>query len=242
MALSVPLRGQRHESPVAQFLVVRRHATLSLPMNNLDQTKTQRFQFLHKLYEVTEGNRRSIVSMWELGSALGLDGAQTSTVVDYLAGEGLVEHVAIGGEISLTHHGLKEVERALSAPEEPTTYFPPVVNILHVQSMVGSQIQQGTHESTQSFAWTQQQIDAVREFVSLLKQQLPTVALSPEAQNDASADVSTLEAQLKSSQPKRGIIRESLQSVRTILEGAASDAVASNLLPPLLQLLSSLAQ
>ena len=157
-------------------------------MNNLEETKARRFQFLNKLYEITGGNRRAYVSMWDLGRELGFDGDQTSTVVDYLTGEGLVEHVAIGGEISLTHYGLKEVESALATPDQPTTYFPPVVNILHVQSMVGSQIQQGTHQSTQSFTWTQPQIDAVREFVALLKEQLPKAALSSQAQNDASAE------------------------------------------------------
>lgn len=211
-------------------------------MNNLEQTKARRFQFLRKLYEVSGGNRRSRISMWDLGGKLGFDRDQTSTVVDYLTGEGVVEVVAIGGAISLTHYGLKEVESAPSTPDQPTTYSPPVVNILHIQSMVGSQIQQGTHESTQSFTWTQPKIDAVREFVALLKEQLPKVGLSPQAQTGASAEVSTLEAQLKSSQPKPGIIRKSLQSVRTILEGAASDVVASNLLPSLLQLLSSVAQ
>jgi len=41
-------------------------------------------------------------------------------IVEYLVGENLVEYVAIGGEIAITHYGRKEIERALSAPDIAT--------------------------------------------------------------------------------------------------------------------------
>ena len=41
-------------------------------------------------------------------------------IVEYLVGENLVEYVAIGGEIAITHYGRKEIESALSAPDIAT--------------------------------------------------------------------------------------------------------------------------
>jgi ElaB/YqjD/DUF883 family membrane-anchored ribosome-binding protein len=36
----------------------------------------------------------------------------------------------MGGSIAITHFGVVEIERALTHPEEDTTYFPAVVNIM----------------------------------------------------------------------------------------------------------------
>jgi len=211
-------------------------------MNGVEETKKKRFQYLNKLHDATGGSSHSYVSMRELGQQLGFDGDETSNIVEYLVGEQLVKHVAIGGEITITHSGRKEIESALSAPEKPTTYFPPVVNILHVQSMVGSQIQQGTHHSTQKLAITQNQLDAVRDFVALFKARLSEIPLDGDSKAEAGAEIATLDAQLQSSRPKPGILRESLQSIRTILEGAAGSVVASDLLPKLLYTIATLSQ
>jgi hypothetical protein len=90
--------------------------------------------------------------MWDIGTELGLSRDETDNVVDYLVGEGLATHRAIGGAIAMTHGGVLEVERALTKPEAATKYFPPVINIMNIRSMVGSQIQQGTHASSQNKA------------------------------------------------------------------------------------------
>ena len=211
-------------------------------MNELVETKKKRFQYLNKLHDATGGISHSYVSMWNLGNELGFNRDETSNIVEYLVGESLVKHVAIGGEITITHYGRKEIESALSAPENPTTYFPPVVNILHVQSMVGSQIQQGSHHSTQKMSITQNQLDAVRDFVALLKTRLSDIPLDSDSKAEAGAEIATVEAQLQSSRPKHGILSQSLQSIRTILEGAAGSVVASDLLPKLIQTIGTLSQ
>ncbi len=43
------------------------------------------------------------------------------------------------------------------------------------------------------------------------------------------AELATLKAQSESPKPKRSIIRESLSSLRAVLEGAAGEVLASNL-------------
>ena len=147
----------------------------------------------------------------------------------------------MGGAISITHPGVKEIEEALSHPEEATEHFPPVVNIINVQNMVGSQIQQGTTGSTQTGDFSIEAVQAVRDFVDGLKAQLPQLNLEPERDAEVRADIATVEAQLVSPKPKKGIIRESFSSVRNVLEGMTGSVAATGLLEQLPSVLAMLA-
>lgn len=209
-------------------------------MDRLTEKKTNRFRFLHALYEATDGDTHAILSMWKLGLSLGLDRESTSGVVDYLNGEHLLEYRALGGEIGITHYGVLEVERALSEPEKPTQYFPPVVNITHVHSMVNSQIQQGSHGSQQSFSISQNDMGAIGDFVRELGARLDTAGLAESLRAEVRAEVSSIEAQLASPKPKQSIIREGLLSIRTILEGAIGNVLATDMLPKLAPILVSM--
>lgn len=205
-------------------------------MDALTKKKTDRFRFLNDLYKRTNGSKLAFVSLWDIGNELGLTREESMNASDYLKGEGLLEHVAMGGTIAITHYGVREVEAALSKPERESHYFPPVINILNVQSMVGSQIQQGTQGSSQNIVSSTTTAD-LREFVNLFKSKFEEMSLNPSTQAEAEAEIRTIESQLDSPKPKIGIMRESLQSLRSILEGVASNAIAAQILPPLLQIL-----
>jgi hypothetical protein len=202
-------------------------------MDALTKKKTDRFRFLHRLYERTSGDYHALEDMFEVGADVGLSRNETGLVMQYLDGEGLATHRAIGGAVAMTHSGVLEVERALSKPETPTHYFPPVVNILHVQSMVGSQIQQGTHGSTQSQTQSISQNDtaAIQALLTQLQENLGQLGLTPEALDEAESELQTVEAQLRSSKPKQAILRESLRTLRNLVEGVASNALAAGVLP-----------
>lgn len=202
-------------------------------MDALTKKKTDRFRFLNRLYERTYGDYHALEDMWEVGADVGLTSNETERVMEYLNGEGLATHRAIGGAVAITHAGLREVERALSAPDAPTYYFPAVVNVLQVQSMVGSQIQQGSHGSTQTQSQTiaQNELVAIQALVTALQAELGALGLGAEAKAEAEAELQTLEAQLQSSKPKSSIIRESLKTLRNLVEGVASNAVAAGILP-----------
>jgi hypothetical protein len=202
-------------------------------MDALTKKKTDRFRFLNRLYERTDGDYLALEDMWEVGADVGLTSEETERVMDYLNGEGLAMHRAIGGAVAITHAGLREVESALSVPEAPTHYFPAVVNVLQVQSMVGSQIQQGSHGSTQtqSQTITQNELTAIQTLVAALQAELEAIGLGADAKAEAEAELQTLKAQLQSSKPKSTIIRESLKTLRNLVEGVASNAVAAGILP-----------
>jgi hypothetical protein len=90
--------------------------------NKIRETQQKRFQFLLKLFEISQGDELFSIDTFELGDQLGFVRDETNRIDDYLVGEDLVERVA-GTKISITHRGIVEVEKALSKPDEPTTYF-----------------------------------------------------------------------------------------------------------------------
>jgi hypothetical protein len=98
-------------------------------MTNVVERQKQRFQFLNKIFEETNGNQHITVNMWDIGNELGWDKEITQLAVQYLVGEGLVKFRSLGGGIGITHPGVTEVESAIANPEEPTTYFPALINM-----------------------------------------------------------------------------------------------------------------
>jgi hypothetical protein len=98
-------------------------------MTTVAERQKQRFQFLNRIFEETGGNEHAIVNMWDIGNELGWDRESTQLAVQYLVGEGLIKTWALGGGIGITHSGVTEIERAVASPDEPTTYFPALINM-----------------------------------------------------------------------------------------------------------------
>ena len=116
-------------------------------MDTVIEKKEKRYQYLHHLYEISKGDEKKIYSSEDLGQALGLSIDETDLVVQYLVGEYLIKKITVG-IVSIAHRGVMQIENALSKPDQPTDYFPPV-NIINIHQMTNSQIQQGTNFSDQ---------------------------------------------------------------------------------------------
>jgi len=199
-------------------------------MPNTEELKKMRFQFLNLLYKKTGGNKFSHVNKRDLGSELGYERDVTESISQYLEAENLLEYVTVCGGIAITHDGVKEVQEATSNPEEPTLYFPPI-NVINIHHMEGSQIQQGTSSSNQTGTFKLTNGVEINEFIKLLKKQLPELTLTSDDESEIKSDITTLESQVVSSRPKSEIIKESLSSIKRILEGATGSVVAQQLLP-----------
>jgi len=203
-------------------------------MNNNIEDK--RFQFLKKLYDVSDANEESVsVNPLELGAELGLSSSEIDRISDFLNSEELIG-IYIAGSIYLKHKGIVEVEKAMSQPNEPTAYFP-AINYIHVEQMIGSQIQQSANKSSQVLTYSAIDFEAMRKLVSDLKNQLSELKLNAETQAEVESDIATIETQIKSPHPKHTIIKESLMSLRTILEGAAGSVIAALLMQQIAVLL-----
>jgi len=203
---------------------------------SIDTLRQSRFLFLKAVYQATEADEHKLVNMWQVGDELGLERDETARIVQYLTGETLLEHKALGGIIAITHHGIREVEDALSEPQEETYYFPPV-NIINVETMIGSAIQQASPEARQTVAVEHSRIDDIRGFVAEVREVLDQLGLTSQQSSDLNAELGTVDAQLEASRPKTSILTESLLTMRSILEGAAGSALAAGLLHQLRLLL-----
>ncbi len=93
-----------------------------------------------------------------------------------------------------------------------------------------SQIQQKTKNSSQEI--TNQTID-IKELLGVLnsvKENLEKLNLNSDESAEAEASISTIEAQTRSSKPSNTIIKESLKSLKSILENIAGNVASAGLL------------
>lgn len=196
---------------------------------NIEELKTMRFQFLKALYEFSGGDKFKWLSMWDLGASLGFDRQNTKLTAEYLKSENLLKYQALGGIIGITHHGIKEVEDAISEPSKPTHYFPAVSSI-HVNTMINSTIQQASPGATQIIQTGDVRIEQLAEIMTKLKESVDKLGLSECDRGDLQAEIDTIDAQLNSSKPKASIVSECLSSARSIIEGVSANVLASPLI------------
>lgn len=206
-------------------------------METLEERKAKRFQFMKALYGMTGGRANYGGNKYLIGSAFGFDREETDSIVAYLEGEHLVAtHMTLleldKEVVYLQHAGLIEVERALSEPKQPTQHFPAITNIIHVEKMENSQIQQGTHGSQQTGTFNlTQDVEGLKSLVAKIKAELPKVSeLSSDARQEVACYVTAMEQNLSLAKPNDTFLRESLKSLRSVLEKASGSVVGAGIL------------
>ena len=194
-------------------------------MNELNILNQKRFRFIKKLYKKTNANTINEANMNEIGKGLSLSKDEIDTVTKYLEGEGLLKYSSMGGGISITHYGIKEVEHALSAPQMPTDHFPAMVNITNIETMQNSSIQQGTIASSQVVTSTVQQNKDFEKILNDIKVEISKLNLSTQDKNDIELQIATLDNQCKSSRKNTAVINGTIDTMKTILKGAAGSGL-----------------
>ncbi|MCX6539220.1 MAG: hypothetical protein NT151_09870 [Acidobacteria bacterium] len=194
-------------------------------MEPIDRKKADRFAFLEAIYNRTDGASDEAIDEREIGSELGWTDDRLEAVVQYLTAERLIECVAFGHNMGITHEGICEYERAVSEPGTATTYFPPV-NIINVERMEHSQIQQGSRDSVQTFTMGASDAPAVQALLSEIRTALSHLDLPGDGRQSVESDVNTIAAQLSNPTPKRSIVADCLQSIRHVLEAGGGHLLA----------------
>jgi hypothetical protein len=186
---------------------------------NVERRLAARLAFVAQLHDLTDGSRTRFVPTDEVIADLRYSQEEIRGVVEYLQGEALIDEVA--GLVTITHTGVREVEQALRNPERPTLHFPAAVNIINVENMYGSQIQQGTTDSTQEGHFLSgTAADSLRDALAVLRADLADVVLDAEDRSELVAEIGTAEQQLGSSRPKLATIRGSMQRITQLLTKA----------------------
>lgn len=110
-------------------------------------------------------------------------------------------------------------------------------NTISIGSMHNSQVQQDTQHSSQHFDQGIQHLD-LEEFLAAFSQDISKISDQVVAQGLRS-DVETIRVQNMSPAPKKGIIEQCLSSIKTVLEGATGNVLASYL-PTVITLMGAL--
>jgi hypothetical protein len=205
-------------------------------MTDIEKKQADRLLVMKAIYEASGGSEHSSVSGRDLLNDLGLSDEELANACKYLEGEHLIKSTrTMWGHLTpyivdITHRGIKEMEQSLQAPTKPTEHFPPYVSIVHVEGdVIGSPIQSGSPGASQEVS-SEVNLGEVRDFLRKLEEDAPSLNLPDPESRELTAEIATLKAQVDSPRPKRQIIRESLRSIRTILEGAAGNLSAAGLL------------
>ncbi|USK82629.1 hypothetical protein LHV56_12445 [Peribacillus frigoritolerans] len=114
----------------------------------------------------------------------------------------------------------KEKQEANKQNYNVTNFYAPVS---------GVQFQQNTVNSTQTMT-IGVDIGQISDLISQLKENLNQVELPEEQERAVESEVETISAELVSAQPRPSVIQNSLQSIRTMLEGAGGNLVTSGLM------------
>ncbi len=93
-----------------------------------------------------------------------------------------------------------------------------------------SQIQSHTQKSTQLMNVETPNYDEMKVVVEQILDKVDELGIGSAKVNEVKADLNTMAAQLKSSAPKMGVLKECWQSTRNILEGTTGSLVASGLM------------
>jgi len=192
---------------------------------DIQKKKQDRFKFLNRIYEVSNGRIGCMIDGEVIGQEFGFDRGYSTDIYYYLNDEGLTEPMGAGIRLSLTHYGLKQIEEALSEPNESTTYFPPI-NIINIGEMHGGAIQQGTNNSNINIT-SNDTINNVNQYLDKLKEFTNKHIEDDNIQQELKADIQTIKQQLKSPKPKNSIIKATIQSVKEVLIGASGGVIGA---------------
>lgn len=102
----------------------------------------------------------------------------------------------------------------------------------NIGSMQNSQLQQSSPGANHSLV-IQSDLARLSALIGRIKSSVRELNLSESNAKELFAEISTIESQSHSSRPKTTIISESLKTIRTILEGAAGNVLASGFLAEL---------
>ena len=164
------------------------------------------WSFLTQLYEQTQGDVSTQVSMYDVGESIGLDRSTASKTAEELIGLEMVEIRTLSGGIGITDAGVSEINglnagHAGNSADGPTLGSDPVLN-----------------DDTK---------EAVILLTTALKNDTGHLGLAFDQLNEFVSDIKTIETQLTSTRPKTAIVRECFRSLKDLLVNTeAADSTA----------------
>jgi len=162
--------------------------------------------FLIKLYELTQGNPSSQVSMYDVGEAIGLERDAALKTSEVLFGFGLAEIKTLAGGIGITEDGLSESMKNDAYRE--------IIGAAGFRLGDAPIIDDAGQKS-------------VEQVISGIKTKAGSLGLDYDTLEELLADLKTIDVQLTSFRPKTKIIRECFQSIIDVLQKVDADELVN---------------
>ena len=137
-----------------------------------------------------------------------------------------VRNIILKWTLKLEKDGILGESMTFSKEEKQTA----TQTTFNIENMTGSQIQQGTQSSTQNMTNIEVNIESVKNFISEVEKNIDKLEVDDIPKSDLKADIDTIKSQISTSRPNEIIIKESLFSIRSILEKVAVGAISTGLL------------
>lgn len=197
------------------------HQNLGQPISELeDLVKGDESQTLNIYYSDFIQNALNKANGTDFRCALQVSSAKVKSALD------AVRTRVLEWALSLEKQGILGEGMTFSKEEKAAAAAVSYVTNNHIGEMHNSQLQQHAQHSSQTLN-AGLDASALQALVKDLKEAATKLSLQPERAQELAAELATLHSQAGSPKPKIGIVRESLKSVRTILEGAAGSVAAT---------------
>ena len=141
-----------------------------------------------------------------------------------------VRNIILNWALKLEEDGILG-EGLLFSDEEKSSAADTSQNVNNFYGAVHApQIQQGNQTAIQVSSTINADYETIRGFIEELKKNTEKFELSADSKEEFNAEIATIEAQLNSPRPKTIIVKESLKTVRTVLESASGSAAGQMLI------------
>ncbi len=161
--------------------------------------------FLLSVYNHTKGDPAAMVSMYDVGSELGIDRTAASRLAEDLMGWMMLEIRTLSGGIGITLSAVEEIEASGFGEAKPQVQ----TLCLGTDPVISTDVRQ-----------------TVERVTDALKQQVGSIGLPFDALAEVMADLKTIDAQFDSSHPKTAIVRACFQSLKNTLDCAGAQDCA----------------
>jgi hypothetical protein len=174
-----------------------------LLMDNDQETQ----RYLVELYQMTTGDVGAQVSMFEVGTAMGLEKTEAGKLAEELIGDGLAEVKTLSGGIGITAEGIQRVQAGGAG--EPAT-------AAEMDLGRGPVLEEET-------------VAALSSLLADVKTQLSKTSAMYDQLEEMVMDLKTIDVQLLSPRPKTAIVRETLRSLHSVFSTIGDSGLSERL-------------
>jgi hypothetical protein len=159
-----------------------------------------------QLFKQTRGDQSAQISMYDIGSLLGLERVAASRIAEELICLQLAEIKTLSGGIGISSAGSEVVQRIIGPQVSDT----------------GGAIRLADERQLNPDGR-----QAVEQILTEIKNQTGALGLDFDALTELMADLKSIDAQLGSSRPKTAIVRECLHSISEVLKSTPNNGLHS---------------